>query len=422
MILGDVPAGTSAAAAAAACVCWRWSTTSACAAWCRANWPRASASCSRSRPPRLRPSCSPPTSWARSWRDGRVHLPVSCFRNDQLLGQCHAGEMFFSFYDLVAHVARTRPLTAGTILGSGTISNEDASRGVSCLVEARMRETLATGAASTQLPAPRRPDPHRGTRRIRALSVWPHRAGGPRAMSSEAGPAGAAAPRQLAPLGIRKIAALVYYVHDLARVRAFMLGKLDFAEIGESGADLVARGRQASAVFRAGDVNLVVCAPVGEGGRAWRYLRKHPEGVGTVVFEVDEIDRTFALLEERGGTMITDIERFADDSGTLGDVLDDHAVRRHHLSFHRTARLPELLSRHGHARQPARWQQRVSLQTHRSPDHELPDHEPGAAVDGTRDGHAALLVGAVPHPRRGARPGRRLGPALGGHDGTAVDT
>ncbi|HEY0708674.1 MAG TPA: 4-hydroxyphenylpyruvate dioxygenase, partial [Polyangia bacterium] len=85
----------------------------------------------------------------------------------------------------------------------------------------------------------------------------------------------------LAPLGIRKIAALVYYVHDLARVRAFMLGKLDFAEVGGAGPDLVKRGRQKSALFRAGDVNLVVCAPEGEGGRAWRYLRKHPEGVGT---------------------------------------------------------------------------------------------------------------------------------------------
>jgi 4-hydroxyphenylpyruvate dioxygenase len=121
----------------------------------------------------------------------------------------------------------------------------------------------------------------------------------------------------LAPLGIRKIAALVYYVHDLARVRAFMLGKLDFAEIGGAGSDLVTRGRQRSALFRAGDVNLVVCAPEGEGGRAWRYLRKHPEGVGTVVFEVDDITRTFALLEERGGTMITDIDRFQDEGGTL---------------------------------------------------------------------------------------------------------
>ena len=43
--------------------------------------------------------------------------------------------MHFSFFDLIAHVARTRALTAGTILGSGTVSNEDRARGVSCLVE-----------------------------------------------------------------------------------------------------------------------------------------------------------------------------------------------------------------------------------------------------------------------------------------------
>jgi fumarylacetoacetate (FAA) hydrolase len=90
-----------------------------------------------------------PDELGDSWRDGRVHLPVRCFVNDRLVGRCHAGEMFFSFHDLVAHVARTRGLTAGTILGSGTISNDDAVHGVSCLVEARMRETLASGAATT---------------------------------------------------------------------------------------------------------------------------------------------------------------------------------------------------------------------------------------------------------------------------------
>jgi 4-hydroxyphenylpyruvate dioxygenase len=123
------------------------------------------------------------------------------------------------------------------------------------------------------------------------------------------------APRE--PLGIRKIAGLVYYVRDLDRVRAFMLGKLDFAELGESNDELTARGRQKSALFQAGDVNLLVCAPVGEGGRAWRYLRKHPEGVGTVVFDVEDIEHTFRLLEERGGTIISDIERFWDEGGTL---------------------------------------------------------------------------------------------------------
>jgi 4-hydroxyphenylpyruvate dioxygenase len=119
------------------------------------------------------------------------------------------------------------------------------------------------------------------------------------------------------PLGIRKIAALIYYVHDLARVRGFMLDHLDFAELGVSSAGLTERGRQSSAMFQAGDVNFVVCAPVGEGGRAWRFLRKHPEGVGTVVFEVEDIERALRLLEERGGTVIGDIERFQDDGGSL---------------------------------------------------------------------------------------------------------
>jgi 4-hydroxyphenylpyruvate dioxygenase len=121
----------------------------------------------------------------------------------------------------------------------------------------------------------------------------------------------------LEPLGIRKIAALIYYVHDLERVRSFMLDRLDFAEVGMSSAALTERGRQTSALFQAGDVNIVVCAPVGEGGRAWRFLRKHPEGVGTVVFEVEDIERAFRLLEERGGTIIGDIERFTDEGGTL---------------------------------------------------------------------------------------------------------
>jgi 4-hydroxyphenylpyruvate dioxygenase len=118
-------------------------------------------------------------------------------------------------------------------------------------------------------------------------------------------------------LGIRKIESLLYYVRDLQRVRRFFIEQLDFAEIGVSTPELEREGRQQSAVFRAGGVTFVICQPVGEGGRAWRWLRRHPEGVGTLVFEVEDIDKTFRLLDERGGTMITDIQRFSDDGGTL---------------------------------------------------------------------------------------------------------
>jgi fumarylacetoacetate (FAA) hydrolase len=95
-----------------------------------------------------------PDALAPAWRDGRLHLDVRCTRNGDLVGNCDAGEMHFSFGQLIAHVARTRALTAGTIIGSGTVSNEDPTRGVSCLVERRMREILESGAPRTDYLAP----------------------------------------------------------------------------------------------------------------------------------------------------------------------------------------------------------------------------------------------------------------------------
>ena len=84
------------------------------------------------------------------WRDGRVHVRVRSSYRNQVIGDCDAGpEMHFSFHDLVAHIAKTRWFTAGTILGSGTVSNTDRARGVSCLAERRMIETIEQGKPST---------------------------------------------------------------------------------------------------------------------------------------------------------------------------------------------------------------------------------------------------------------------------------
>jgi 4-hydroxyphenylpyruvate dioxygenase len=69
-------------------------------------------------------------------------------------------------------------------------------------------------------------------------------------------------------------------------------------------------------VFEADGVRIVVSEPVGEGGRAQRWLRKHPDGVGSLIFEVEDIDKTFALLEQRGGTPIADILETKDEHGT----------------------------------------------------------------------------------------------------------
>ena len=122
---------------------------------------------------------------------------------------------------------------------------------------------------------------------------------------------------KLEPLGIVRVEALHYYVHDLERSRRFYLDRIDFAELAVSSPQLERDGRQRSAVFQAGDVRVVCSQPAGEGGRAWRYLRKHPDGIGTVVFEVEDADRCFRLLEERGGTPITDVQEWRDDGGAL---------------------------------------------------------------------------------------------------------
>ena len=84
------------------------------------------------------------------WRDCKLHLPMLTHVNGDWFGAPDAGvDMQFDFSQLVAHVARTRPLSAGTIVGSGTIANEDTSKGASCFAEKRTVETLEHGEPST---------------------------------------------------------------------------------------------------------------------------------------------------------------------------------------------------------------------------------------------------------------------------------
>jgi fumarylacetoacetate (FAA) hydrolase len=91
-----------------------------------------------------------PDELGDAWRDGKVHLPLESRINGELLGRPNAGvDMTFDFPTLLAHVARTRPLGAGSIIGSGTVSNHDRSVGSSCLAERRMLETIENGAPIT---------------------------------------------------------------------------------------------------------------------------------------------------------------------------------------------------------------------------------------------------------------------------------
>lgn len=81
--------------------------------------------------------------------DGRVHLPLKVDYNGEFFGNADAGAMHFHFGQLIAHAARTRTLTAGTIIGSGTVSNEDMARGSSCIAEKRMLEKIHEGVIKT---------------------------------------------------------------------------------------------------------------------------------------------------------------------------------------------------------------------------------------------------------------------------------
>lgn len=91
-----------------------------------------------------------PDELGSNWDKQRVHLPLLTHLNGKLFGQPNAGvDMTFSFPELIQHAAKTRSLTAGTIIGSGTVSNLDRSQGSSCIAERRMLEILEGGKAHT---------------------------------------------------------------------------------------------------------------------------------------------------------------------------------------------------------------------------------------------------------------------------------
>lgn len=90
-----------------------------------------------------------PDELGDSWKEGRIHLPLHTEYNGRFFGNPNAKEMFFSFAKLIEHISYTRDIAAGTIIGSGTVSNEDPTKGSSCLAEKRMIEQINTGKIQT---------------------------------------------------------------------------------------------------------------------------------------------------------------------------------------------------------------------------------------------------------------------------------
>jgi len=96
------------------------------------------------------PVAATPDELGDAWRGGRVHLNLESVWNGKPVGLTDAGpEMTFHFGELIAHLCKTRNVRAGTIVGSGTVSNKDWSRGYSCIAEKRAIETIESGAPKT---------------------------------------------------------------------------------------------------------------------------------------------------------------------------------------------------------------------------------------------------------------------------------
>jgi fumarylacetoacetate (FAA) hydrolase len=91
-----------------------------------------------------------PDELTEAWKDAKAHLPLTVTYNGAVFGHPNAGvDMTFSFAQLIEHAAKTRALVAGTIVGSGTVSNKSGNVGSACLAEKRTLETIESGKPTT---------------------------------------------------------------------------------------------------------------------------------------------------------------------------------------------------------------------------------------------------------------------------------
>jgi len=144
-------------------------------------------------------------------------------------------------------------------------------------------------------------------------------------------------------LGILGFDSFHFAVENLERSKSFYRQKLDFDEIAHAGELLVKRSGQTSTVFGAGDVRVCVSTPLHEDCRAARYLRRHPAGIMSLSFRVEDLDKTMHLLEERGATVLADPIEDRDSSGgryrsfeiatPLGDVAFRYVERTDYPAF-----------------------------------------------------------------------------------------
>ena len=144
-------------------------------------------------------------------------------------------------------------------------------------------------------------------------------------------------------IGITGYDSFHFVVENLERSRKFYAERFDFKEVARAGDDLVSRGGQQSIVLGAGDVRVCVSTPLHQQSKASRYLKRHPAGVMSLSFRVEDLDATMAFLEKRGGTFLADPLEDKDESGgtyrsveiatPLGDVAFRFVERRGYARF-----------------------------------------------------------------------------------------
>ncbi|MEO8877185.1 MAG: VOC family protein [Polyangiaceae bacterium] len=143
-------------------------------------------------------------------------------------------------------------------------------------------------------------------------------------------------------LGILGYDSYHFVVDNLDRSRRFYTEILDFKEVARAGEDLVARSGQQSVVFGAGDVRVCVSTPLAQKSKAARYLKRHPAGVMSLAFRVENLAHTAKFLEERGGTLLSEPFEGKDEKGSyksieiatpLGDVAFRFVERNDFAAF-----------------------------------------------------------------------------------------
>ncbi|MBL8113446.1 MAG: VOC family protein, partial [Acidobacteria bacterium] len=133
-------------------------------------------------------------------------------------------------------------------------------------------------------------------------------------------------------LGIIGYDSFHFIVSNLERSSRFYTEMLGFSEVARASEKKVEKGGEASIVFGAGKIRVLVSSPVSASSRASRFLRIHPDGISSLAFRVKDIERTWSFLEKRGGTFLSDIQTDESDNGrfrtfNIATPLDDVTFR-----------------------------------------------------------------------------------------------